>query len=39
MMYGTGGYAAARLSGSYSCADTGIPVLPDRVPAAQFSAR
>jgi len=28
MMYGTGGYAAARLSGSYSCADTGIPVLP-----------
>jgi len=28
MAYGTGGYAAARLAGSYSCADTGIPVLP-----------
>jgi opacity protein-like surface antigen len=28
MAYGTGGYAAARLNGSYSCADTGIPVLP-----------
>jgi hypothetical protein len=28
MVYGTGGYAAARLDGSYSCADTGIPVLP-----------
>jgi outer membrane immunogenic protein len=28
MAYGTGGYAAARLNGSYSCTDTGIPVLP-----------
>jgi outer membrane immunogenic protein len=28
MAYGTGGYAAARLEGSYSCADTGVPVLP-----------
>ena len=28
MAYGTGGYAAARLVGSYSCGDTGIPVLP-----------
>jgi outer membrane immunogenic protein len=28
MAYGTGGYAAARINGSYSCADTGIPVLP-----------
>ena len=28
MVYGTGGYAAARLVGSYSCGDTGIPVLP-----------
>jgi len=28
MAYGTGGYAAARLVGTYSCADTGIPVLP-----------
>lgn len=28
MAYGTGGYAAARLEGSYSCGDTGVPVLP-----------
>jgi outer membrane immunogenic protein len=28
MVYGTGGYAAARLEGSYSCADTGVAVLP-----------
>jgi outer membrane immunogenic protein len=28
MIYGTGGYAAARLDGSYSCGDTGLPVLP-----------
>jgi len=28
MVYGTGGYARARLEGSYSCADTGLPVLP-----------
>jgi outer membrane immunogenic protein len=28
MVYGTGGYAAARLEGSYSCGDTGLPVLP-----------
>ena len=28
MVYGTGGYAAARLEGSYTCGDTGLPVLP-----------
>jgi outer membrane immunogenic protein len=28
MVYGTGGYASARLQGSYTCADTGSPVLP-----------
>jgi outer membrane immunogenic protein len=28
MVYGTGGFAAARIDGSYSCGDTGVPVLP-----------
>ena len=28
MGYATGGYAVARLNGSYSCSDTGIAVLP-----------
>jgi outer membrane immunogenic protein len=28
MVYATGGFAAARLDGSYSCGDTGLPALP-----------
>jgi len=28
MAYGTGGYALERINGSYTCKDTGLPVLP-----------
>ena len=31
MAYGTGGYAQARINGSYSCSDTGLPAFPGPV--------